>query len=100
MSRYDDLPDAARSLMENFDEIDLAEMLAGANGRIGELKAKAAEAEALEQRLHEFLRELEMAGRANQAPLPYDVLAATIRHRILDPAVPNITGPEKAEATP
>ncbi len=33
MSRYDDLSDAARRLLADFDEIDLAEMLAAANTR-------------------------------------------------------------------
>lgn len=46
-SRYDDMPDAARELMADFDELDIAEMLASANEVNKELRRKAAEAEAV-----------------------------------------------------
>lgn len=52
----------------------------------------------IEQRLRSFVAELELAERASQAPLPYDLLIATLRHRVLDPSTPDTTGSENAEA--
>lgn len=46
MSRYDDMPDAARDLMSNFDEIDLAELLAGAYESSAALEQQVAVLEA------------------------------------------------------
>jgi hypothetical protein len=46
VSRYDDMPDAARQLMYDFDEIDIAEMLAAANEANGELRQRVTELEA------------------------------------------------------
>ncbi|MFC1418554.1 hypothetical protein [Streptacidiphilus cavernicola] len=45
MSRYDDMPEAARQLLADFDEIDLAEMLAAANEANAVLRERVAELE-------------------------------------------------------
>lgn len=45
-NRYEEASDAARKLLENFDEIDLAEMLASSTAAADTLNARIAELEA------------------------------------------------------
>lgn len=45
-NRYEEASDAARQLLENFDEIDLAEMLASSTAAADTLNARIAELEA------------------------------------------------------
>jgi methyl-accepting chemotaxis protein len=76
-NRYEEASDAARQLLENFDEIDLAEMLASSNASVEALKARVAE---LEQHASELASMRDAANeRADKAEQEVtDMVAATV----------------------
>ena len=68
MSRYDDMPDAARTLMENFDEIDLAEMLASAHESAATLRQEVAQLSAARDRTIAQMQTYSAAGSGGVNP--------------------------------
>jgi BMFP domain-containing protein YqiC len=76
-NRYEEASDAARKFLENFDEIDLAQMLASSNASAEALKARVAE---LEQHANELSTMRDAANeRADKAEQEVtDMTAATV----------------------
>lgn len=78
MSRYDDMSERARFYLENNDEIELAEMVASYDARIGQLKAALDRVRALAD---------DCAGPRHRGAvgIPHSVIADVLREALEPP---------------